>query len=161
SAARGGWRGASPRRPPYAPRRLVATPSEIAIGGIIVAENAIAGRHGHSAARAHQVGGAGAARGAAARGVGGFVGDASMVFGGLFASYVVYRALYPMAFAVASQELDITLGTINTAVLLVSSFTMVVAVFGSQTGSRRMLVGGLALTIALGIVFLAIKVYEY
>src|SRR5262249_52295825 len=38
---------------------------------------------------------------------------------------------------------------------------MVVAVFGSQTGSRRLLVGGLALTIALGLVFLGIKLYEY
>jgi cytochrome c oxidase subunit III len=84
-----------------------------------------------------------------------------MFFGGLFASYVVYRALYPAAFAVASQALDIKLGTLNTAVLLVSSFTMVVAVFGSQTGRRRPLVGGLALTITLGLVFLAIKFYEY
>ncbi|MGE0130586.1 MAG: cytochrome c oxidase subunit 3 family protein [Blastocatellales bacterium] len=84
-----------------------------------------------------------------------------MFFGGLFASYTIYRTLYPMAFAVASQSLDITLGTLNTAVLLLSSFTMVVAVFGAQTGHRRAMIGGLALTIALGIVFLVIKFYEY
>src|SRR5215813_855881 len=74
-----------------------------------------------------------------------------MFFGGLFTAYVVYRALYPMAFAIASQSLDIVLGTLNTAVLLVSSFTMVVAVFGSQTGRRRTMIGGLALTILLGL----------
>src|SRR5262245_31215981 len=84
-----------------------------------------------------------------------------MFFGGLFASYVVYRTLYPMAFAVASQSLDITLGTLNTAVLLVSSFAMAVAVYGSQAGRRRTMIGGLGLTIFLGIVFLAIKFYEY
>ena len=43
-----------------------------------------------------------------------------MFFGGLFTSYVVYRALYPAAFAVASQALDITLGTINMALAMSS-----------------------------------------
>jgi cytochrome c oxidase subunit III len=126
-----------------------------------VAETSIADRHTHGAARAHQFDDAGQQSDAATMGMWVFLVTEIMFFGGLFASYVVYRALYPMAFAVASQALDIKLGTINTAVLLVSSFTMVVAVFGSQTGSRRMLVGGLAMTIALGVVFLVIKFFEY
>jgi cytochrome c oxidase subunit III len=126
-----------------------------------VAETSVADRHTHGAARAHQFDDAGQQSDAATMGMWVFLVTEIMFFGGLFASYVVYRALYPMAFAVASQALDIKLGTINTAVLLVSSFTMVVAVFGSQTGSRRMLVGGLALTIALGVVFLVIKFFEY
>jgi len=126
-----------------------------------VAETSVADRHTHGAAHAHQFDDAGQQSDAVTMGMWVFLVTEIMFFGGLFASYVVYRALYPMAFAVASQELNITLGTLNTAVLLVSSFTMVVAVFGSQTGSRRMLVGGLALTIALGIVFLVIKFFEY
>lgn len=84
-----------------------------------------------------------------------------MFFGGLFTTYVVYRTWYPAAFAVASQELDIVLGTANTAVLLLSSFTMVVAVYGAQVGRQRILIGGLAMTILLGLAFLAIKFYEY
>ena len=34
-----------------------------------------------------------------------------LFFGGLFTAYVVYRAQYPTAFAAASHELDVTLGT--------------------------------------------------
>ena len=126
-----------------------------------MAETSVADQHTHGAARAHQFDNAEQQQDAATMGMWVFLVTEIMFFGGLFASYVVYRALYPAAFAVASLELDIKLGTINTAVLLVSSFTMVVAVFGSQTGRRRPLIGGLALTIALGIVFLVIKFFEY
>jgi cytochrome c oxidase subunit III len=126
-----------------------------------VAETVVADRHAPGPARAHQFNDAEQQRDAVTMGMWVFLVTEIMFFGGLFASYVVYRALYPMAFAVASQALDIKLGTLNTAVLLVSSFTMVVAVFGSQTGRRRPLVGGLALTITLGLIFLAIKFYEY
>ena len=57
-----------------------------------------------------------------------------LFFGGLFATYSVYRAWYPEAFAAASHELDITLGTINTAVLITSSLTMALAVHAAQLG---------------------------
>ena len=126
-----------------------------------MAETLAADQDAHGAAFAHQFDDVEQQRDAATMGMWVFLVTEIMFFGGLFASYVVYRAMYPMAFAVASQALDIKLGTLNTAVLLLSSFTMVVAVFGSQTGRRRPLIGGLALTIALGLVFLAIKFYEY
>jgi cytochrome c oxidase subunit 3 len=84
-----------------------------------------------------------------------------MFFGGLFTAYVVYRAAAPRAFAAGSRELDILLGGINTAVLIGSSFTMALAVRGAQLGRRRELVGFLALTGLLGLVFLGIKAVEY
>jgi len=84
-----------------------------------------------------------------------------MFFGALFTSYIVYRSLHSFAFAEASRQLDITLGTINTAVLISSSFTMATAVYYAQTGKRRMIIVFLALTILLGLVFIGIKVYEY
>ena len=40
-----------------------------------------------------------------------------LFFGGLFATYMIYRSWYPDAFAAASRELDVTLGTVNTIVL--------------------------------------------
>ena len=126
-----------------------------------MAETLVADQHAHGAAHAHQFDDVGQQRDAATMGMWVFLVTEIMFFGGLFASYVVYRALYPMAFAVASQALDIALGTLNTVALLVSSFTMAVAVFGSKTGRRRLMIGGLALTIALGLVFLAVKFYEY
>src|SRR4051794_7555761 len=84
-----------------------------------------------------------------------------MFFGGLFLCYVVYRTIYPAAFAEASHELDITLGGINTAVLICSSLTMVLAVSAAQMGQRKSLVAFLILTIVLGSVFLGIKAVEY
>lgn len=84
-----------------------------------------------------------------------------MFFGGLFAGYVVYRTKYPEAWVEASRQLGILLGGINTAVLIASSLTMAVAVWAAQQGRRRLLVWFLVLTIALGAVFLGIKVVEY
>ena len=51
-------------------------------------------------------------------------------------AYSIYRGWYPEAFAAASHTLDITLGTINTAVLITSSLTMALAVHAAQTGRR-------------------------
>lgn len=84
-----------------------------------------------------------------------------MFFGGLFAAYAIYRSMYLPAFEFGSRLLDIKLGTVNTAVLIGSSLTMVMAVHAAQTGKRKMLVFYLLLTMALGTVFLGIKSYEY
>jgi cytochrome c oxidase subunit 3 len=84
-----------------------------------------------------------------------------MFFGGMFTAYIVYRTLYPTAFVAASHELDITMGAINTAVLICSSLTMVLAVSAAQMGQRKSTVAFLILTILLGAVFLGIKAVEY
>ncbi len=84
-----------------------------------------------------------------------------LLFGALFTVYTVYRFGAPEGFADASQHLDKTLGGINTAVLISSSFMMALAVHGAQTGGRKRLIGGLLLTILLGVLFLGIKGYEY
>ena len=84
-----------------------------------------------------------------------------MFFGGLFMAYLLYRFLYPDAFAAASHELDVTLGTINTAVLITSSLTMALAVHAAQLGQRRLLLLFLIATMVLGGVFLGIKSVEY
>jgi cytochrome c oxidase subunit III len=84
-----------------------------------------------------------------------------MFFGGLFTIYVVYRAMYPQAFVHASHHLDVTLGAINTGVLICSSFTMVMAVHAAQTGRIRRIFSSLLATMTLGTVFLVIKAFEY
>ena len=83
-----------------------------------------------------------------------------MFFGGMFTAYTVYRRAYSDAFAVASSSLNVTIGAINTAVLLVSSFTMVMAVRAAQLGQRRMIVLFLVLTLIFGGIFLGVKAYE-
>jgi cytochrome c oxidase subunit III len=84
-----------------------------------------------------------------------------MFFGGMFLAYTVYRALYPTVFAIASSSLNATIGAINTAVLLCSSFTMVLAVRAAQLGQRRAIVIFVILTLILGGVFLGVKAYEW
>jgi cytochrome c oxidase subunit 3 len=90
-----------------------------------------------------------------------FLATEVMFFGGLFTGYTVYRSTYAQAFADASNHLDVWLGTINTAVLIGSSFTMALAVRNAQLGDRRLIVRFLLLTIILGCVFLGIKFFEY
>jgi cytochrome c oxidase subunit 3 len=84
-----------------------------------------------------------------------------MFFGGMFLAYTLYRTLYPLEFASASNHLSLPLGAINTAVLIFSSFTMAMAVYSAQTGKRRAQIVCLALTILLGLTFLGIKAIEY
>jgi cytochrome c oxidase subunit III len=84
-----------------------------------------------------------------------------LFFGGLFLVYTVYRAEYPLAFAEASRHLDITLGTFNTAVLIISSLTMALAVYSASLGRRKAIIAFLLATMALGGVFLGVKAVEY
>jgi cytochrome c oxidase subunit 3 len=90
-----------------------------------------------------------------------FLATEVMFFGGLFTGYAFYRSAYPLAFADASNHLEVWLGAINTAVLICSSFTMALAVHSAETGRRKALVNFLLLTIVLGSVFLGIKFSEY
>ena len=84
-----------------------------------------------------------------------------LFFGGLFLVYTVYRSQYPDAFAAASHSLDVTLGSINTAVLITSSLTMALAVHAAQLGQRKTLMLFLVATMILGGIFLGIKGVEY
>src|SRR5438045_3765581 len=63
-----------------------------------------------------------------------------MFFGGLFGGYTVYRNLYPDAFASTSHFMNVTLGGINTLVLIASSLTMALAVRSAQLGNKRALI---------------------
>ncbi len=84
-----------------------------------------------------------------------------MFFGGMFLIYVVYRYLYPEAWVLGSNHLDVAMGALNTAVLICSSLTMALAVRSAQVGSRRGQIVNLILTIAFGFVFLVVKYFEY
>lgn len=84
-----------------------------------------------------------------------------MFFGAIFAAYVIYRWMHPVAFASASRQLDVQLGALNTTVLLTSSLTMALAVRSGQTGRGRLAALLLGFTIVLGVLFLGIKAHEY
>src|SRR5271163_2164439 len=91
-----------------------------------------------------------------------FLATEVMFFGGLLSAYAVYRISATKGeFALASKELNVVLGCINTVVLLTSSLTMALAVRASQLRARRELVQWLVLTMILGAAFLGIKAVEY
>ena len=71
------------------------------------------------------------------------------------------QAKYPEAFVQAHHHLDKNLGFLNTVVLLVSSFTMVMAVHCTKTEQRRKTLVYLLITLACAATFLCVKYFEY
>lgn len=84
-----------------------------------------------------------------------------LTFAGLFVCYTVYRYLYPEAFAEASRLLSLELGTVNTLVLITSSFTAAMAVHYAKEGQNKLVALMCGLTIAMALAFLVIKGFEY
>jgi cytochrome c oxidase subunit 3 len=90
-----------------------------------------------------------------------FLATEIMFFGGMFCAYLIYRLAYFKDFAAASKTLDITLGTVNTAVLICSSLTVALSVKAAQLGKKKMLLTLLLLTMLFGTAFLGIKGIEW
>jgi cytochrome c oxidase subunit III len=90
-----------------------------------------------------------------------FLATEVMFFGGLLTAYAVYRTTAPREVALASKELNVLLGCINTVVLLGSSLTMAMGVRAAGLRAQRELVMWLALTMVLGTAFLGIKAVEW
>ncbi len=90
-----------------------------------------------------------------------FLATEVLFFGSLFMGYAVYRTLYTEAFREAAAETEIFYGSINTIMLLTSSFVMTVAVRGADAGYRRLTLFCLMLTVMLGVGFLIGKGFEY
>src|SRR5690348_17113842 len=90
-----------------------------------------------------------------------FLASEVMFFGVLFVSYALLRMEFPMAFAVAGQKMKQTIGSVNTLVLLTSSFTMACAVHCARARRHRAQNLYLLATAAIGAVFLGLKIWEW
>src|SRR5207248_10509100 len=87
-----------------------------------------------------------------------FLASEVMLFGALFSSYILLRVGAPEW---PHGNLSVTLGTINTIILISSSVTMVMAWASlkmNEWGKHRLY---LALTFILSLVFLINKYFEY
>jgi len=85
-----------------------------------------------------------------------------MLFGGLFVGYTVFRNWNPELWKLASEYiLDWKLGALNTLVLIISSWTMVMGVYSAQTSNLKALKRYLLLTILLAGAFMVVKGFEY
>ena len=98
---------------------------------------------------------------AATLGMWAFLATEVLFFGGMFMSYITYRTNYPHAFAEASHHTIVLFGTLNTAILLTSSFTMALAVHAARENNLKWLFRFLLITIAFALAFLAVKGLEY
>ena len=84
-----------------------------------------------------------------------------LMFGGLFVGYFLMHALYPQTFAEGASHLDWKLGSINTIVLIISSWTMALSIHFIQVGKSSKANMTLITTILCGFIFLGIKYIEY
>ncbi len=90
-----------------------------------------------------------------------FLTSEMLFFGELFLIYFVYRYWRPEAFAAGSRETDLLLGTINTLVLITSSFFMALVVEAARNDQKKKTLWLLAVVYLLGLAFLGIKGYEW
>jgi len=91
-----------------------------------------------------------------------FLGSEILFFSGLFAVYWAVRAHYGSQFVDAARHSKLAIGTINTFVLLVSSYFVAMAASGPRRGAgHRSTVVHLAIAVVLGLAFLTLKGIEY
>lgn len=90
-----------------------------------------------------------------------FLGSEFMLFSGIFTVVAYLRLEHPAEVAAASKEMHYLLAGINTAVLLTSSLLVALAVEAARAGHGRKSSLRLAAASFLGVLFLALKAYEY
>src|SRR5205823_3810567 len=93
-----------------------------------------------------------------------FLASEVMLFGALFSSYVLIRIgapHWPPEGGLSSEVLNVPLGTFNTAVLITSSITMVLAWASCKMGSLPRFKMWMGATVFLALVFLVVKYFEY
>lgn len=92
-----------------------------------------------------------------------FIASEVMFFGGLFATYFNARASATGAWGPpeGAHELDLPLAAVLTAILVASSFTMQFGVWAIRRGDTGKLRMWTAITLGLGVLFLAGQLYDY
>jgi len=83
------------------------------------------------------------------------------LFAAFFLVYAVYRAAHVEEFKLAAENLNTTIGAVNTIILLTSSLTMVLSLDALKSGSVKLAKLFLMVTVGLGLAFLVIKGFEW
>ena len=117
-----------------------------------------AAHHAHPPGFAHQFEDMAQQREAGSLGMWMFLVTEILFFGGMFTSYIVYRALHLPSFITGSHLLEVKFGATNTVVLIVSSLTMALSIRAAQTGKRKgEIIFWLISTMILGALFIGLK----
>lgn len=80
-----------------------------------------------------------------------------LMFGGLFVGYIYYRTFMPETFTEAHKLLSIPLGTLNTVVLITSSFTMAMSIRCAMVNQQKAMMAFLWITLICATAFMVIK----
>ncbi|MCA9560373.1 MAG: cytochrome c oxidase subunit 3 [Myxococcales bacterium] len=98
---------------------------------------------------------------AARLGMWAFLVSEVFLFAGLFTLYGAYRAAWPEAFAEGVRHGAKMLGSLNTVILITSSFAVASSLRALQEDRPRVALRWLLGTLALALGFLAVKAVEY
>jgi cytochrome c oxidase subunit III len=90
-----------------------------------------------------------------------FLTSETLLFGALFGLYAAYRLEFGTAFMEAARHNNAALGTLNTVILVSSSFFAAWAVRDMTREKPKAVIRSLLVTLALGLGFLVIKSVEY
>ncbi len=90
-----------------------------------------------------------------------FIFTELLLFAGLFIVYGVYRYLNPTAFHLAAQQLSVTVGTINTIILLISSATIAMASSSIRLKNKKLTLVLLSITLLMALAFMVNKYFEW
>jgi cytochrome c oxidase subunit III len=84
-----------------------------------------------------------------------------LFFGGMFLLYSIFRYKYAQDFQAGASGENLLLGTINTVILLTSSYTIALSVSAIRKGKKFLSSRLQAVTILMGLAFLTIKYFEW
>ncbi len=82
-------------------------------------------------------------------------------FAFFFIVFLVVKLLHPELFSTGPSQLNTTAGMVNTLLLITSSWFVANAVKATKSGRRKKTMVWLALTIAAGLLYCAVKYLEY
>jgi cytochrome c oxidase subunit III len=90
-----------------------------------------------------------------------FIFTELLLFGGLFIVYSVYRYRNQEAFSIAARELNLTIGIINTVILMASAACIGMATVAIRQGKKKLTLAMIGASFVLGIIFLVNKYFEW
>ncbi len=90
-----------------------------------------------------------------------FLATEVLFFGGLVFTWLIYHRMHPAGFKAGAEHANLLIGSINTAVLLTSSAVFTWGVNAGKQGRNAKVLRACAITVLLGLTFLALKGYEW
>ena len=90
-----------------------------------------------------------------------FIATEVLLFGGLFLLYSMYRLKNPADFHAGSRELSRLFGTLNTCILIISSYTVALGIHYLIEGKKKTATAYILSTIGFAAGFLIVKTFEW